>query len=112
MTHKLYPSPGNLYALNEIERALLCTALRCFGEDINGEFSFLIDSMIKRLSTPAGPAYTCKGKGGVYEHIGTAKGAGTSKDALAVVYRDAATGDLYFRTPDDFAARMEKANTP
>jgi hypothetical protein len=54
-------------------------------------------------------AYTCVGKGGAYELVGTAKGAGTSRDAAAVVYRDTATGQLYFRTPADFADRMEEA---
>jgi hypothetical protein len=51
--------------------------------------------------------YTCKGKGGMYEIIGTAKGAGTSRDSVIIVYRDTATGELYFRTLDDFAARLE-----
>jgi hypothetical protein len=52
--------------------------------------------------------YTCKGKGGMYEIIGTAKGAGTSRDGVIIVYRDTATGELYYRTLDDFAARLER----
>lgn len=54
------------------------------------------------------PAFTCKGKGGVYELIGTATGAGTSRGNFVTVYRDAETGALYFRRPDDFAERMEE----
>ena len=53
--------------------------------------------------------YTCKGKGGEYELLGTAAGAGKLKlvETLAV-YRDTKTGALYFRTLDDFNERMEK----
>jgi len=52
--------------------------------------------------------YTCIGKGGLYEYVGVAKGAGTSKDIENVtVYRDCESGDLYYRTTIDFALRME-----
>jgi Zn finger protein HypA/HybF involved in hydrogenase expression len=55
-------------------------------------------------------AYTCIGKGGSYELVGVSKGAGTMRDVLIcdlTVYRDTASGQLYHRAPDDFAARME-----
>lgn len=53
--------------------------------------------------------FTCKGKGGEYELLGVARGAGTSKagESLAV-YRDVATGCLYYRQMDDFDNRMER----
>lgn len=51
--------------------------------------------------------YTCVGKGGEYDLVGTAKGAGQCRDNLALtVYRDTVTGALYYRTEDDFAERM------
>lgn len=55
--------------------------------------------------------YTCIGKGGTYELIGTAKGAGVLRDKPPVrVYRDVATGNLYFRSVADFAERMKPQN--
>lgn len=56
--------------------------------------------------------FTCAGKGGAYERLGFAKPAGAIKaiqgDSGLVVYRDEETGQLYFRDPADFAARMER----
>lgn len=49
---------------------------------------------------------TCDGKGGTYEVIGMAKGAGPRKGEKVVVYRDVATGELYLRDPDDFHERL------
>lgn len=54
-----------------------------------------------------GTLFTCIGKGGTYEDMGVAIGAGTSKGDLVQVYRDTATGQLYFREPEDFIDRME-----
>lgn len=53
--------------------------------------------------------YTCKDKGGQYELLGTATGAGKMKlfEPFAV-YRDTKTGRMYFRTVADFNERMEK----
>lgn len=54
------------------------------------------------------PRYTCIGKGGEYELLGSAIGAGTLKDMSAIpVYRDTTTGQLFVRTPLDFATRMD-----
>lgn len=54
------------------------------------------------------PRYTCIGKGGDYEFLGTATGSGTSRGApQPYVYRDVATGQLYFREATDFYTRME-----
>jgi hypothetical protein len=50
--------------------------------------------------------YTCEGKGGRYELLGSAKGAGTSRGQLRTVYRSTETGELFFREPGDFASRM------
>jgi hypothetical protein len=52
--------------------------------------------------------YTCKGKGGVYELIGVAYGAGTSRGTIVNLYREAEIGVMYFRTPADFHDRMER----
>lgn len=46
------------------------------------------------------------GKGGQYELVGMAKGAGDLKGSTMVLYRDVATGQLYMRTPEDFNKRM------
>lgn len=55
--------------------------------------------------------YTCIGKGGSYEVVGTAIGAGTSREnGVVTVYRDTNSGQLFYRQPDDFEARMEKAS--
>jgi hypothetical protein len=50
--------------------------------------------------------YTCIGKGGTYEYLGGALGAGTSRDHRVVLYRDVRNGERYFRTPEDFFNRM------
>ncbi|HJV53064.1 MAG TPA: hypothetical protein VJ652_16475 [Noviherbaspirillum sp.] len=72
--------------------------------------------MAVALSAPPAPTccvpnhlrYTCKGKGGEYELLGTAIGAGTSRDKSFIVYRDNAKKLMFFRTHDDFATRMEQ----
>ncbi len=51
--------------------------------------------------------FTCLGKGGTYEYVGLAKGAGSKRAAsMLEVYRDTATGALYYRTQSDFSKRM------
>lgn len=50
--------------------------------------------------------YTCEGKGGRYELLGQARGAGCSRGQLRTIYRSTATGDLFFREPAEFASRM------
>lgn len=52
--------------------------------------------------------FTCEGKGGVYELVGTATGAGTSSDQYVKVYRCMISGRLFFRTAYDFSTRMQK----
>ena len=56
----------------------------------------------------AAPEYTCIGKGGRYELLGVAYGAGTSRGTIINLYRDVDTGVMYFRTPVDFDERMQK----
>lgn len=52
--------------------------------------------------------YTCKNKGGRYRLIGLATAAGLMKGHLPlVVYESLDTGELYYRTQDDFSNRME-----
>lgn len=55
---------------------------------------------------------TCKGNGGAYIDVGIAAGAGVSRGNLMHIYSDAATGNLFYRTPMDFAARMERIAAP
>jgi hypothetical protein len=50
--------------------------------------------------------YTCDGKGGTYELLGHCIGAGTDRGHNTQVYRNAATGQLHSRLPDDFDNRM------
>lgn len=52
--------------------------------------------------------YTHKEKGGAYEMLGEAIGAGTSRETSAVVYRCLSSGKLYKRTPEDFLRQMKK----
>lgn len=72
----------------------------------------------KKLNLPAAPAgepvanLTCKGKDSAYIEIGVAAGEGTSCGSLVHVYRDAATGNLLYRTPMDFSALMERIASP
>jgi hypothetical protein len=61
-----------------------------------------------RTAGVAPELYTCIGKGGEYEHIGVAAGAGVTRGNLVHVYRDRANGKLFYRTPMDFDARMER----
>jgi hypothetical protein len=57
----------------------------------------------------AAELYTCIGKGGEYELVGVARGAGTMRGNLVHVYRDTGTGCLFYRTPMDFSQRMARA---
>lgn len=52
--------------------------------------------------------YTCIDKGGEYEHIGVAAGAGVMRGNFVHIYRDKANGNLFYRTPMDFDARMKR----
>lgn len=52
--------------------------------------------------------YTCIGKGGAYDLLGFARGAGTMRgEADVIVYRDVASGHMYYRTQFDFGERMQ-----
>jgi len=55
--------------------------------------------------------YTCKGKGGEYELLGVIYGAGTSRGNTLNLYREVSTHAMYYRTPEDFAERMERIGT-
>lgn len=56
--------------------------------------------------------YTCVGKGGTYERLGPAVGAGSRRDTIVIVYRDVKTGQFYYRDPVDFGERMAKIEEP
>ena len=83
----------------------------------DNNFNLLLDQIFAAPLSPdhsgggAGvvlPRYTCIGKGGEYELLGSAIGAGTLKDMSAIpVYRDTTTGQLFVRTQLDFSTRME-----
>lgn len=51
----------------------------------------------------------CDGKGGQYELVGLAKGAGPLRGQEVGVYRDVTSGALYFRGTKDFQERMTLA---
>lgn len=54
-----------------------------------------------------GKIYSCIGKGGRYELLGSSIGAGKRAGELLVIYRDTESGQLYHREMVDFAIRME-----
>lgn len=72
------------------------------------ELDALIAYIDGRTAGAAPELYTCIGKGGTYAHVGVAAGAGYTRGGLVHVYRDQATGNLFYRTPADFDARMER----
>jgi hypothetical protein len=78
---------GHCEAIAKIARAALAAAMR----------------------QPQGELYNCIGKGGEYELVGVATGAGESRYQTVAVYRDVPTGALYFREPHDFDKRMVAA---
>jgi hypothetical protein len=89
-------------------------------DEWRAQLAAVLNQAVRASLTPTAPQavsqqaelYTCIGKGGEYELLGTAKGAGTMRDVLVcdlTIYRDTTIGQLYHRTPDDFAARMERA---
>lgn len=53
--------------------------------------------------------YTCVSKPGTFELIGNAQGQGEGpiRALMVTVYRNTETGELLFRTPQDFATRMQ-----
>jgi hypothetical protein len=103
----------------DAEIADLCAQLAAATENLqtavqqawiaNAELSKL-RAQIARQSR--GAIYTCKGKGGAYEHVGVAAGAGQTRGCLVHVYRDRTTGSLFYRTPADFDTRMELVAAP
>lgn len=52
--------------------------------------------------------YTCKGKGGRYEILGLATGAGLTRGEDRLIYKDVGTDRLFLRTEADFTERMER----
>lgn len=51
--------------------------------------------------------YTSVSKGGEYELVGTSHGAGKLKGFPLMIYRDATTGQMFHREPEEFATRMK-----
>lgn len=84
-------------------------------EDWEGKVSEFMAEDIYRAMLDAAPQeqrFTCIGKGGVYERIGTAEGAGTHRESDdLVVYREVSTGRLWYRTWADFIERMQPLDT-
>lgn len=83
--------------------------------EISGDFGSLelerahAEEIARRLNTVTGEFYTCIGKGGNYELLGIARGAGTSRDLVElVVYRSVESGAVFYRSVQDFADRMQK----
>jgi hypothetical protein len=69
-------------------------------------FQAVIAYIDGRTAGTAPEIYTCIGKGGEYEHVGVAAGAGVTRGNLVHVYRDKTSGNLFYRTPIDFDTRM------
>jgi len=71
-------------------------------------------SQVAQTSEPV-ELYTCKGKGGEYEWIGTAYPAGFVRQFFSdpvEVYRSTTDRSLYFRECGDFNKRMERIAAP
>jgi hypothetical protein len=61
--------------------------------------------------SPSNERYTCIGKGGEYERVGTALGAGSKRGSdIIQVYRDQ-QGQLYYRESSEFFKRMALTST-
>lgn len=54
-----------------------------------------------------GDLLTRDGRGGSYEYLGIARGAGPLKGMAFMCYRDVKTGEILFREPENFAFRMQ-----
>lgn len=74
--------------------------------EVKKAWSALIAYIDGHTDVTAPELYTCIGKGGEYEHIGVAAGAGVTRGNLVHVYRDKTSGNLFYRTPMDFDTRM------
>lgn len=62
--------------------------------------------------TNADARYASITKGGSYERLGAIRGAGSLKGLSGIAYRDTATGNLFVREPECFAARMKLIPDP
>lgn len=110
-------------ALAEIER--LRAALRsCAKASSAAEVGLIVDEALaadtaldsavalewKGGADIAAERYTCIGKGGEYELLGLASGAGTLNGLSHMVYRNR-DGVMFVREPEDFLVRMERLPT-
>ncbi len=55
----------------------------------------------------SGDKFTRGGRGGQYEYMGIARGAGPIKGLAYMCYRDLATGEILLREPENFSYRMK-----
>lgn len=107
------PTPAWWYHLHAAAEALADHGCEANAANVRDIANNLLDQAAQVSTEQAGdalgrgPRYTCIGKGGNYELIGEAHGAGKAKliESLAV-YRDIGTGRLFFRTTGDFNERM------
>jgi len=60
----------------------------------------------------SGDMFTRAGRGGQYEYLGVARGAGPIKGLAHMCYRDCATGEILLREPENFAFRMQPVTAP
>lgn len=85
------------------------------GDAVNGSFLWFQRGAEWQRATLSAPShgeqvrdrYTCIGKGGDYQLLGVAQGAGTLKGLNHMVYRNV-DGVMFVREPEDFLLRMEK----
>lgn len=94
---------------------LMARAIKAVVDSIRAEYQVECDpaSLDLKIVFPETPLpgpefYTCIGKGGRYELLGETIGAGLSRGESVKVYRDSTSGQLFHRSADDFAARMER----
>lgn len=102
-------APG---ALERLRAAFHVNMLRAYPDKSHDEIAAEIEKAISAApsapGTPEALRYTCIGKGGEYELVGMVYGAGTSAGQIMTLYREVSTDVMYFRTPGDFNARMQR----
>lgn len=92
------------------ERDAVLRDIRRYGamgleHSLNAQIDALLSSAEPVKTAPE--RYTCIGKGGEYELLGIASGAGTLNGLSHMVYRNR-DGVMFVREPEDFLSRMEK----
>ena len=64
------------------------------------------------MSIKSGDKFTRVGRGGDYEYLGVARGAGPIKGLAYMCYRNCESGEILLREPENFAFRMQPVTAP